>query len=394
MVRAQSPQSTPRDMRRSVHPGVEPPAAPVAAASAGPALDRFFPGALSQLPRVPLTTLPTPVQALDRLCLARGLGPIWVKRDDRSGALYGGNKPRKLEFLLGEALRRRYRKVMTFGGIGTHHGLATTIGARQAGLRTQLVLLPQPVTEHVRHCLLLDYAYGAELHYAGSVAGVAAAALGLCARGLVRGDLPWIVPTGGSSARGTVGYVNAALELAEQVRSDELPEPDFVFVPLGSGGTVAGLMLGLKLAGLRTHVVAVLVTDILPPSAQRLQRLARGSLRLLRRGNARIPEVTVTAGDVTIVRSHLGRRYGAPTEAGERASALLADLEGIQLEPTYTAKCFAALLELAAQEPYRDHTLLFWNTYSSVDPAASLPRLPDYKELPAPFHRFFCGRDS
>lgn len=377
-------------MRRSVQTSARSPAAPLPLAPGGLALERLLGGPL-ELPRVPLTLLPTPVHRLERLGIERGLDAVWVKRDDRSGALYGGNKPRKLEFLLGEALRRGYRKVITFGGIGTHHGLATTLCARQAGLRTQLVLLPQPVTEHVRQCLLLDHAYGAELYYAGNVAGVAVTALSLCVRGLVRGDLPWIVPAGGSSPRGALGYVNAAVELAEQVRAGELPEPDFIFVPLGSGGTAAGLMLGLKLAGLSSRVVAVLVTDILPPSAARLRRLARGSLQLLRRYRPRIPAVKVRSGDVTIVRGHLGRGYGAPTAAGESASALLADLEGIQLEPTYTAKCFAALLELATQEPYRGRTLLFWNTYSSVDPAASLPRLPVYTELPAPFHRFFAG---
>jgi len=112
---------------------------------------------------------------------------LWVKCDDRSGPLYGGNKPRKLEFLLGEARRRGRRSVLTFGGIGTHHGLATAICARQAGLRTILVLIPQPVTDHVRRNLLLDHAYGAELHLVPSVIAAAATAVALRFRGLVKG---------------------------------------------------------------------------------------------------------------------------------------------------------------------------------------------------------------
>jgi D-cysteine desulfhydrase len=353
------------------------------------ALERRFPGLAGRLPRFPLTTLPTPVHALDRLGRAQGIGRLWVKRDDQSGALYGGNKPRKLEFLLGDARRRGRRSVITFGGIGTHHGLATTICARAAGLRTILVLLRQPVTEHVRHCLLLDHAFGAELHYRPTVAGVATTALALCARGLWRGDLPDIIPAGGTSPLGALGYVDAALELAEQVRAGELPEPDSIFVALGSGGTVAGLTLGLKLAGLRSRVIGVLVSDIRPPSARRLACLARASLRLLRGRSREVPEVAISEADTSVLSGYLGRCYGDPTAEAETARRLVLDVEGIALETTYTAKCFAALLRLGQQQPYRDQALLFWNTYSSVDPAAALSRLPDFHELPPVFHQFF-----
>jgi D-cysteine desulfhydrase len=280
---------------------------------------------------------------------------------------------------------------MTFGGIGTHHGLATTICARDAGMRTVLVLLPQPVTEHVRHCLLLDQAFGAELHLAPSVAGVAATAARLLAGSLLRGDPLAIVPTGGTSALGAVGYVNAAFELAAQVRAGALPEPDAIFVPLGSGGTVAGLVLGCRLAGLRSRVVGVLVTDILPPSAARLVGLARRTLALLRRAAPEMPDVALQPRDVCIERGYLGRAYGAPTDAGLAAQRLVADTEGLTLETTYTAKCMAALLELAGRPPYAGQTLLFWHTYNSVDLSATVPTLPDWRTLPDAFHQFFAA---
>ena len=355
------------------------------------ALVRRVPALLDVLPRHALNALPTPVAPLTAIARARGLGEVWVKRDDRTCELYGGNKPRKLEWLLGAALRRGRRSVITFGGIGTHHGLATAICARDAGLRTILVLLPQPVTDVVRRSLLLDHAAGAEMHLASSVAGVAARAIGILARGSLEGDVPAVVPTGGTSSLGAIGYVDAACELAEQVRAGELPEPDAIFVPLGSGGTIAGLMLGLKLAGLRSRLVAVLVTDILPPSAARLMRLANACSRRLRAATREFPALSVTAADLTIVSDYLGRGYGFATDAGQAARELLADLEGIALETTYTAKCMAAFLDLAARPPYRDQNLLFWNTYSSVDLGAAFPRLPDFHELPPPFHRFFAG---
>jgi D-cysteine desulfhydrase len=227
------------------------------------------------------------------------------------------------------------------------------------------------------------------MHLAGSVAGIVATSLARCARGLLAGDPLAIIPTGGTSALGAVGYVNAALELADQVRAGALPEPAAIVVPLGSGGTLAGLALGCRLAGLRSQVVGVLVTDILPPSPRRLASLARATLRVLRRVDPSLPAVAVGPADIAIERAFLGPGYGAETDAGRRATRLAAETEAVALEPTYTAKAMAALLELAAQPRWRGQPLLFWNTYSSVDPAAALPRLPDWRELPAPFHRFF-----
>lgn len=353
------------------------------------ALEKLVPGVSAAFPRVTLTQLPTPVRRLDNLTRARDLGEIWIKHDDRTGALYGGNKPRKLEFLLGAAQQRGYGTAITFGGIGTHHGLATAICAREAGMRCVLVLMPQPVTEHVRRCLLLDHAFGAEMHLARSVAGIVATSVARCARGILRNDLPWVVPTGGTSARGALGYVNAACELAEQVQRGELPEPAYIFTPLGSGGTIAGLVAGLKVAGLRSHVVGVLVTNILPPSANRLASIARASLMLLRSAKLPAPTIAIQGSDMTIIKSHLGPGYGAATAEAEEAVALLQDTESVALETTYTAKCVAALLHYARQPPYAGKPLLFWNTYSSVDPASGLAELPHYTALPQPFHRFF-----
>jgi D-cysteine desulfhydrase len=350
---------------------------------------RHAPGLLA-LPRHPLTQLPTPVMGLERLAARAGVGPLWIKRDDASGPLYGGNKPRKLEWLLGAALARGRRGVITFGGIGTHHGLATALCARDAGLHTVLVLMPQPVTEHVRRALLLHCAAGAEMHLAGGVGGIVVQSLARCARGLLGGAPLAIIPTGGTSALGAIGYVNAGFELAEQVRAGALPEPAAIVVPLGSGGTVAGLALGCKLAGLRTRVIGVLVTDILPPSARRLASLGNATLHRLRRIDASLSAAPLTAADIHIEPGFIGAGYGAVTDDGLAAARLLADSDGIALETTYTAKALAALLVLAQRPEWRGKPMLFWNTYSSVDPAASLPTLPDWRALPPAFHRFFA----
>ena len=132
-----------------------------------PWLFEVFPALKQHLPWTPLVDAPTPVQPLEQIS-ARLDREVWIKRDDKTSSEYGGNKPRKLEFLLGEALAQNRKRVVTGGGVGTNHGLATTIFGKQLGLRVTLGLFDQPVTAHVRNNLLLYHAYGAEMKYAGS----------------------------------------------------------------------------------------------------------------------------------------------------------------------------------------------------------------------------------
>lgn len=355
------------------------------------ALLRAVPDLRGRLPWVCCTRLPTPVQRLEQFGAAIGARHLWIKRDDGSGPLYGGNKPRKLEFMLGDAIARGKTAVMTFGGIGTNHGLATALYARHYGLRTLLLLVEQPVTEKVRHGLLLYHACGAEMHFAASVPAVAATAVALCARELARGHLPYVIPAGGSAPLGVLGYVNAAFELKEQIDAGAIPVPDHMFVPVGTAGTLAGLVLGCRLAGIKSRVVGVLVTDILPPTPARTARLANRAQAILRRAAPGLPSVRITADEVPIVTGFLGARYGMPTEDARALRDELARLEGIPAETTYTAKCLAAVRALAAEPPYRDGVLLYWHTYSAVDPAATLAVSSDPRQLPRAFHRFFEG---
>jgi D-cysteine desulfhydrase len=320
-----------------------------------------------------------------------GAAELWIKRDERSSPVYGGNKPRKLEFLIGHALARGSHRLVTSGGLGTNHGLATALLARAAGLATTLLLVDQPVTDEVRKKLLLCLAAGARLRYGGNVAGAAREGVLELVRAMAARERPTIVPTGGSSARGDLGFVSAALELAEQVRAGELPEPRRIYVPVGSGGTLAGLVAGLRLAGLASRVVGVLVTDILPPSPRKLARLAGASIRLLRRHAPEVPRLLFTPADFDCERDQLGPGYGSPTPAANEARDAAAGL-GVTLETTYSAKALAGLRADARRGMLAGPTL-FWNTYNAVDVEAALAPLPDPSQLPRPFQRFFGGGD-
>lgn len=354
-------------------------------------LFRAFPVLRQRLAYARCTLLPTRAHRLEKLGRALGGADLWIKRDDETSPHYGGNKTRKLDFLLGDALARRARSIITVGGIGTNHGLATAVFARRFGLRCILGVFHQPVTEKVRHGLLLAQAYGAELHYRVSLARLVPDLLRLYFRELLRQQRPYLVPAGGSSLTGVLGFVNAAFELREQVDAGELPAPDWIFAPASTGGTLAGLALGLKLAGLRTRVAGVLVNDILPPTPARIARLANRAHARLRRLAPDLPWVHVGAPEISLLRGFLGRGYGVPSEAARQARDQVAELEGLVAETTYTGKCLAAIATVAQQPPYRGARLLYWHTFSSARPEEAVETMPVYRDLPLELHELFHG---
>ncbi|RNL75530.1 pyridoxal-phosphate dependent enzyme [Nocardioides marmorisolisilvae] len=305
---------------------------------------------------MPLGTGPTPVRRLDGL--VDGVD-LWLKDESRFGdGAWAGNKVRKLEWILPEARRRGTRTLFTVGGIGTHWGLACALYGADHGLRTVLGLVDQPVDDHVRQQLARLEASGAELHRYRNPTRLKLAAPWLIARNLHGGRLPWYLPAGGSNAVGSLGYVETALEIAAQVQAGDLPEPATVVTAIGSGGTAAGLALGLRLAGLRTRVFGVVVNDAFALDAPVIAGLARRTAGLLTdRGAGELPRIA--AEDLTTSPDWLGRTYGDPTPASvamvEKATGL-----GLELEPVYTGKSLAAIADLADT---LDGPVLWLNTH-------------------------------
>jgi D-cysteine desulfhydrase len=249
------------------------------------------------------------------------------------------------------------------------------------------------VTAEVREKLLLYPAYGAELVYGRGVAGTAAQVLRVLLRSALRGERPMLLPAGGSSTLGNVGFVCAGLELAAQVEQGALPEPGEIFVPVGTGGTLAGLVVGLRLAGLRSRVRGVLVSDILPPSARALRRAARRVLRRLRGWDGSVPEIALPLEDFELIRDQLGPGYGAATDAARDAVAAAADA-GLALETTYTGKCLAEIRARALRGALPGGPLLFWNTFNSIDPHPGARCPPSRDLVPPAFQRFLAGSES
>jgi 1-aminocyclopropane-1-carboxylate deaminase/D-cysteine desulfhydrase-like pyridoxal-dependent ACC family enzyme len=355
-----------------------------------------YPLLRERLSHVALCQLPTPVRRLERLGQELGSGSLYVKRDDLSGTVYGGNKPRKLEFLLADALRAGSKEVITFGCAGSNHALATAIYSREVGLKSISMLMPQPNAHYVRRNLLLSHHYGAELHLCGAELESAlnkpliylATVRQVLQHRVKRGCAPHLIPPGGSSPVGVVGYVNAAYELAQQTALGELPEPDLIYVACGTMGTAAGLILGLKAAGLRCRVVCVQVTGGSYVNAGGMVYLIDRTSALLHSLDDSFPRFAVQPSEFDVRPGYLGERYAQFTAAGMAAVALMKQSEDIALEGTYTGKTLAAVVNDVHSGTAKEKTVLFWNTVNSRDLSGVASSI-DYHDLPHEFHRYF-----
>ncbi len=304
---------------------------------------------LWRIPRATLATLPTPIEPLPD---APPEGSLWVKRDDLSAEVFGGNKVRALEFLLGAV--KRGDTVLTIGGEGSTHVLATAHHAARLGARTQAVRWRHEMSPLSR--AVAAHAAGiCDVTTTWSIVGSAARAVWRRARDP---RLHWI-PLGGSSPLGTLGHVNAALELGRQLAARVMPHPARIVVPLGSGGTAAGLALGLAIAGLRIQVVGARIGPRIGANRLRVLALARATARFIERVSGR-PVPPLPPDAVRVVHDVYGGAYGRTLPAGERAAEQMKVWRRLALDATYSAKAFAAAI--AHHRDTGDPTL-FWLTF-------------------------------
>lgn len=353
-----------------------------------PIIFKTYPDLKNKINWIPLANEPTPVHPLKDLSYHN----LWIKRDDLTSPAYGGNKIRKLEFIFGDVLRRKKSHIVTLGGLGTNHGLATALYGQRLGISCTLILYDQPVTEEVKQNLLLFRRFGARIILARRVfkAGVL-----FYTTARLRNPSAYFLYAGGSTPVGTLGFVNAAFELKEQIQGGLIPEPDYIFCPLGSNGTLAGLSLGVLLAGLKSVVIGVRVaashTGPIPlATASTAKALMLKTYRLLKSNSALIP-VLKKSGRIhppKVIDEYFGDGYGHPTKEGLNALRLMKKNAAIKLDPTYTAKTFAAVLDFARNFAGPKDRVLYWHTYNSVDLSTEAAQV-DYHDLPGKLHCFF-----
>jgi D-cysteine desulfhydrase len=300
---------------------------------------------LDAFPRVPLAEYPSPLQHLPRLSGELGR-PIYVKRDDGIGPAGGGNKTRKLEYLLAEARESEARKVVTYGGLQSNHARITAAASLGLGLEPHLFYLERRPPQLTGNLLLNELA-GARMHFfparrpRGRPANMERAnrLVRLLAR--LRVGAHYFIPVGGHSWRGCLGYARAGLEIHEQARDRHIPNA-WVVTAAGTGGTLAGLMAGLRLAESPLRVLGVDIGRLWTGFPETVARVAGETCAHLGSPVDFAPERVPL-----IEETYVGEAYGTPSEEGVAAIRRLAATEGLLLDPVYTAKAFAGLLDLA-----------------------------------------------
>jgi len=294
--------------------------------------------------------LPTPVEAMPRLEAALGGPRLLVKRDDLTGLAFGGNKTRKLEFLVGEASARAARTLITAGAAQSNHCRQTAAAAAQAGFDCILVLVGQE-PEQASANLLLDRLLGAGIVWTDK-AHRDRVLQETCERVSKDGGRPYLIPYGGSNPTGALGYVFAMQEFMEQGA-----EADWVVFASSSGGTQAGLALGAAMSGYAGKVLGISVDEPRSELQERVARLASETAASLKQPHTFQPQ------DILVRDEYCAAGYGVLTEAEKEAIGLFARCEGLLLDPVYTGRAAAGLIDLIRRGFFqKEQTVLFWHT--------------------------------
>ncbi len=309
---------------------------------------------LNNLPRVEIAHLPTPLEEMPRLSRVLGGPRLFVKRDDQTGLATGGNKARKLEFLVADALAKQATTLITTGAPQSNHCRQTAAAAAKFGLRAVLVLGGKPADDWTGN-LLIDTMLGAEVRWAGERERTEVVAE-VAEEERAAGRIPYVVPYGGSNAIGATGYVMAMAELMEQLAERGLQVQRVVFAS-SSGGTQAGLVVGAKAFGFVGRVEGISVDKTKPVLQEEVHHLAAKTAAHVGLRS------TFTPMEFTIHDEYLGEGYGIMGDAERKAIRLVAQTEGILLDPVYTGRAMAGLIDLVRQGVYRpDETIIFWHT--------------------------------
>ncbi|MGB5345725.1 MAG: D-cysteine desulfhydrase [Woeseia sp.] len=297
---------------------------------------------LSRFPRVSLAHLPTPLEHLPRLSKHLGGPAIYVKRDDCTGLGTGGNKTRKLEFLMADAQQHKATAVITQGAVQSNHARQTAAAACKLGMKCELVFEKRvgdaPVSYRTSGNVLLDHIYGAHIREVEKGSDMVAAMDEVAAELKARGEVPYIIPGGGSNPIGALGYIDCALEILAQANRAGIAI-DHVVHATGSAGTQAGLLVGLKATHSNVPLLGIGVNAPREIQEDKVWKLALETAEFVG-----APGV-VLRKDVVANCDYVGPGYGIPTDAMNEAVLLLARMEGLLFDPVYSGKGLAGMID-------------------------------------------------
>ena len=310
---------------------------------------------LETLPRIDLAHLPTPLDEAPHLSAALEGPRIFIKRDDLTGLALGGNKVRKLEFVMADALQKGADVVITTGSSQSNHACQTAAAARKLSMKAILVL-EKGVHIETQGNLLLDNIFDAEVHLIDDGSLVTETMEKLAAEMRRLGHNPYLIPTGASNALGASGYVNAVKEICEKSVQKRI-NPQYLIVAAGSIGTMAGLLVGARYFHAPFKVIGISVKLDREALARKIADLANETARLLGMN------LTFAPDEISIYDEYVGEGYGIPTPQGIEAIRLVAQTEGLILDPVYSAKAMAGFADLIRQGKFTSQdTIIFVHT--------------------------------
>ena len=319
---------------------------------------------LAKFPRIRITHGPTALEPMHRLTAALGGPQLWIKRDDCTGLATGGNKTRKLEYLVADAVQHGADTLITQGATQSNHARQTAAIAAKMGMECHIILEDRTGYRHAdyQHSgnVFLDHLYGAHVSEVPGNTAMDAAMEDLAAQLRAKGRKTYIIPGGGSNALGALGYVTAALELADQAMNMGLNIDELVHAT-GSAGTQAGLVVGMEGARTQIPVLGIGVRAPRQPQEDKVFMLAQQTADLLGVSGS------VSRDKVVANCDYIGDGYGIPTPGMMEAVTMLARLEGILLDPVYSGKGMAGLIDLVRTGHYRKgQNIVFLHTGGAV----------------------------
>jgi len=312
---------------------------------------------IESLPRVALAQLPTPVEKLERLSRELGGPELLIKRDDQTGLALGGNKVRKLEFLVGQAIQQGADTLVTVGAAQSNHCRQTAAAAAKVGLHCELILNGKK-PELPNGNLLLDQLLGARMHWIER-SQRQAKLRELPEQLRAEGRKPYVIPVGGSNGVGATGYVLAMMELGDQLRPSK-QRVDHIVFGTSSGGTQAGMVLGARIAGFEGQLHGLSIDKDEPEHEEYEAEVAQIANECAEYIGS---DVRLAKEDSKVVYGYKGEGYGIIGDLEREAIRLMARREGIILDPVYAGRAFGALVDLVRKGVFkRGETVLFWHT--------------------------------
>jgi D-cysteine desulfhydrase len=339
-----------------------------------PLLFDALPALARRVPWRQLAHLPTPVARCDAIAGWLGRADVWMKRDDLASPLWGGNKVRRYEFVLAKAEAERATRLVTAGGLASTQVVATALFGKVLGFRVRVVFFEQPITRFAKYTLLIGADSGAELIWGGNYLTTTIRMISALARDRREGN--YLILPGASDPISNLGYVDAMLELAEQVERGELPRPDAIVLPTGSSGTLAALALGAAWLGWDTEIVGVRIAARWATNALSIGMVIAATDRFLQRADPGRWKGLRRQVRWSLRHDAVGQGYGYPTPGAIEGIERLRTLTGAPGEVTYSGKALDGLRTILREPRWHGKNVLLWNTLSTPRPSVS----PDARE--------------